>query len=52
MPLSKRWEDRQSFAIVQTIIDLAKRLEKKVLAEGVETEEQYRILRILGCDLV
>lgn len=44
--------DRKSLAIVQTIIELAKRLEKRTLAEGVETEAQYEILKSFGCDLV
>jgi len=45
-------KDKKSFAVVQTIIELAKRLEKLTLAEGVEREEQLNILRFLGCDLV
>lgn len=45
-------KDKKSLAIVQTIIDLARRLEKKTLAEGVETEEQLEILKSAGCDLV
>jgi|GEM_PF-304332 len=45
-------KDRTAFAVVQTIIDLAKRLEKLTLAEGVETKEQYEILKVMGCDMV
>ena len=33
-----------------TIINLAHSLKLKVVAEGVETEEQSRLLRLLGCD--
>ncbi len=44
--------DKKSLAIVQTIIDLAKKLEIKTLAEGVETEEQLNILKQLDCDYV
>lgn len=40
----------QSAAIVQTIIALAHNLSQKVVAEGVETEEQLRLLHQLGCD--
>jgi diguanylate cyclase (GGDEF)-like protein/PAS domain S-box-containing protein len=37
-------------AIVQTIITLAKNLHLRVLAEGVETEQQLAFLRARGCD--
>jgi diguanylate cyclase (GGDEF)-like protein len=37
-------------AITQTIILLAHSLGMKVVAEGIETEEQLAILRELGCD--
>ena len=37
-------------ALVSTIIGLAHALELKVVAEGVETEEQANILRLLNCD--
>ena len=36
--------------IIKMIINLAKSLDLKVLAEGVETEEQYKILKDWGCD--
>ena len=42
-------EDR---AIVQTIIALGTALGARVVAEGVENEEQCRILSICGCHLV
>lgn len=45
-------KDRKSLAIVQTIIDLAKRLDKITLAEGVENKDQYEILKSIGCDMV
>jgi EAL domain-containing protein (putative c-di-GMP-specific phosphodiesterase class I) len=38
--------------IVGGVIDLARRLGMHTVAEGVETEEQLRILRELRCDLV
>jgi EAL domain-containing protein (putative c-di-GMP-specific phosphodiesterase class I) len=37
-------------ALVSTIINLAHALNLKVVAEGVETEEQSRLLRLLNCD--
>jgi len=37
-------------ALVSTIINLAHSFRLKVVAEGVETEEQSRLLRLLGCD--
>ncbi|HTD27927.1 MAG TPA: EAL domain-containing protein [Xanthomonadaceae bacterium] len=37
-------------ALVSTIITLAHSLKLKVVAEGVETEEQSRLLRSLSCD--
>jgi len=37
-------------ALVSTIINLAHALKLKVVAEGVETEEQSRLLRLLTCD--
>ncbi len=40
----------QGLALVSTIIDLAHALKLKVVAEGVETEEQSRLLLLLNCD--
>jgi diguanylate cyclase (GGDEF)-like protein len=37
-------------SLVTTIINLAHSLKLDVVAEGVETEEQSRLLRLLGCD--
>jgi EAL domain-containing protein (putative c-di-GMP-specific phosphodiesterase class I) len=37
-------------ALVATITNLAHSLKLKVVAEGVETEEQSRLLRLLRCD--
>ena len=40
----------QGMALVSSIINLAHSLKLKVVAEGVETEEQSRLLRMLTCD--
>jgi len=40
----------QSMTIVSTIISLAHSLDLKVIAEGVDAEEQARSLRLLNCD--
>ncbi len=42
--------DRSSEAIVRAIIDLAHHLDLKVVAEGVEEEQQLAQLAKLGCD--
>lgn len=43
-------ENGENSEILQTIISLAKNLKMKVIAEGIETESQLRLLRNLGCD--
>lgn len=42
----------QGLALVSTIINLAHALKLKVVAEGVETKEQLRLLELLNCDEV
>lgn len=43
-------DDPNAMTLVSTIISLAHSLQLKVVAEGVETEEQAKILRLLRCD--
>ena len=43
-------DDPNAMTLVSTMISLAHSLRLKVVAEGVETEEQARILRLLRCD--
>ncbi|WP_180028930.1 bifunctional diguanylate cyclase/phosphodiesterase [Acinetobacter sp. YH16032] len=40
----------RDIAIVKTIIDLAQILDLNVVAEGVETEEQFQVLKENGCN--
>jgi EAL domain-containing protein (putative c-di-GMP-specific phosphodiesterase class I) len=43
-------DDPSVTTLVSTIITLAHSLKLKVIAEGVESEEQAKILRLLRCD--
>ncbi|GAA0257031.1 bifunctional diguanylate cyclase/phosphodiesterase [Cryptosporangium japonicum] len=43
--------DRRQFALVRAIVQLARGLRLGTVVEGVETPQQARILRLLGCDL-
>jgi diguanylate cyclase (GGDEF)-like protein len=38
--------------VVEAIVALGKAMELNIIAEGVETDQQYAIVRRLGCDLV
>ncbi|MBP1964058.1 putative bifunctional diguanylate cyclase/phosphodiesterase [Paenibacillus aceris] len=38
--------------IMESIISLVQRIDKEVVAEGVEKQEQLRILQAIGCDFV
>ncbi len=44
--------NKDSVSIVRTIISLAHGLGLRVIAEGVETEGQFALLREMGCDAV
>lgn len=43
--------DPDTASIVTAIISMARSLGLKTIAEGVETEEQWKILRLLKCDM-
>ena len=42
--------DPSALAITRTIVTLAKSLSLRLVAEGIETEEQAMLLRSMGCD--
>ncbi len=45
-------EDSVDQAIVQALVDLGRSVGFKLIAEGVETVEQLRLVQNLGCDLI
>ena len=49
--VSRMSEGDQPLQIVRTIVELARVLGMTVVAEGIETLEQYRMLRGMGCRL-
>jgi EAL domain-containing protein (putative c-di-GMP-specific phosphodiesterase class I) len=44
--------NEKDIQLVALILDIAKNLKIPVIAEGVETENQLRLLKDLGCELV
>lgn len=48
--ISALGEDREGAALVASIVDMAHSLHLSVVAEGVETEDQARLLRQMGCE--
>lgn len=44
--------DKQALAIVEFVVGLGRKLGMTMIAEGVETEQQYAVMRQLGCDQV
>ena len=49
MHLAERNSD--DFVIVRSTIELGHNMGLKVVAEGIETEEAWGILKTLGCDM-
>ncbi|WP_270566911.1 EAL domain-containing protein [Clostridium beijerinckii] len=45
-------KDYKSVMIVRSIINLGHSLSLKIIAEGIETQEQFRILNELNCDYI
>jgi len=49
--IAKLSESESNRRIVQAIIALGKAMDLEIVAEGVETDQQYALVRKLGCDL-
>ncbi len=50
LSFTQHLHDKRTLAVVKTIVYMAKELDLKTVAEGVETEEQMRMLEEIGCD--
>jgi diguanylate cyclase (GGDEF)-like protein len=50
--ITRAHERRDDVTIIMSTIELAHNMGMKVVAEGVETQEAWNLLRRLGCDLV
>jgi EAL domain-containing protein (putative c-di-GMP-specific phosphodiesterase class I) len=48
--VSRMNTDKDSLSIVETIITLAKKLGKSIVAEGIEKEKHKELLKSLSCD--
>lgn len=46
------YSDEKGSSIICCVLDLAKMLELPVVAEGVETEDQYQYLKERGCEVI
>lgn len=46
------YDDPRGRAIIECVINMAKHLKIQIIAEGVETEEQYNYLRNFNCDMI
>ena len=46
------FKDGGSTRMLEVVIDIAAYLNVPTIAEGVETEDQYKALRLMGCDIV
>ena len=49
--VAKLNDSESNARVVQAVIALGKALELQIVAEGVETDQQYATVRKLGCDL-
>ena len=46
------YEDEKGSSIIQCVLNLARMLKLPVVAEGVETKEQYLYLKNSGCEVI
>ena len=46
------YADEKGSSIIQCVLNLAKMLKIPVVAEGVETQDQYFYLKDSGCDVI
>lgn len=46
------FSENRDMRMIELIIDIAEHLKVPVIAEGVETEEQYLTLKEMGCDII
>jgi EAL domain-containing protein (putative c-di-GMP-specific phosphodiesterase class I) len=44
--------DQRAYTIFENAVHMIKSLDKKVVVEGVETKEQFKIASKIGCDMV
>jgi EAL domain-containing protein (putative c-di-GMP-specific phosphodiesterase class I) len=49
--IQKSENDKRSNVILESVIDMAKRLNMEVISEGIETKDQLQNLEELGCDV-
>ena len=45
-------ENNKELKLVEFIIEIGKFLEVPVIAEGVESKEQFQLLKKAGCDII
>ena len=50
--IRKMCDNEKNLHMVEIILEIARYLSVPVVAEGVETEEQYRLLKTIGCHVI
>ena len=49
---SGQMEDPREKTVISSVVELAKKLQMKTVAEGVETQQQLEFLRETRCDMI